>query len=104
MIPAEMTTPATAAEISQIRLWTLEEVAAHTGYALRTLQLRCRADEIEHQHMGRQRRMTTEQVQKLTAEHRVVPAKQRALDPEIARIQRLMDRRAAKRQQPPAAA
>lgn len=44
------------------QLLTLKEVAARTGFALRTLERDCRADRIPHVHCGRARMMTGDQV------------------------------------------
>lgn len=51
------------------RLYTLSEVAALTGFALRTLQRDCRAGKITHVHRGRDRLMTREQVEMLINRH-----------------------------------
>ncbi len=47
------------------KLYTLEEVAAATGFALRTLERDCRAGRIAHVHRGRARMMTADQVEAL---------------------------------------
>lgn len=56
-------------DIGLPKLWTLKEVSEQTGFALRTLQRDCRAGRVTHIHRGRDRLMTTEQVQALIAQH-----------------------------------
>lgn len=46
-------------------LYTLQEVAERTGFALRTLQRDARAGKIAHLHRGRARLMTEEHIQEL---------------------------------------
>jgi excisionase family DNA binding protein len=87
--------PESGDETAQLRLWSLEQVSQTTGMAYMTLVRRCRAGVIEHVQMGRQRRMTTDQVKALIAAS-VVTAPVRPpdpLEPRIARVQRMLDRK-----------
>lgn len=53
------------------RLYTLEEVAQMTGFALRTLQRDARAGRISHIHRGRRRLMTDQHIRELLTTHQV---------------------------------
>jgi hypothetical protein len=84
------------------KLWTLEEVADRTGFALRTLQRDCRAGRIEHVHRGRDRLMTAAQVQKLIEQDTAAlksPGVEalKAVDATRAAAQAMLDRRLARR-------
>lgn len=51
------------------RLYTLAEVAEATGFNLRGLEQDCRHGRVGHVHRGRDRLMTTAQVEALIASH-----------------------------------
>lgn len=55
----------TTADLSDLRLYTLAEVAEHTGLSLRHLTDGARARRFEHVHRGKARLMTAKQIRKL---------------------------------------
>lgn len=82
------------------RLFTLQEVAERTGFALRTLQRDCRASRVAHVHRGRDRLMTEQQVQELIDRHTKIPAPPQPdakLRAKTERLMRLAAKQAAKR-------
>jgi len=81
------------------RLFTLKEVAERTGFSLRTLERDCRAGRVVHVHRGRDRMMTSAQIQMLVDQHTTTPAVL-MIDPRAAtqqRVMRMAAREAAKR-------
>ncbi|WP_433731161.1 hypothetical protein ACQP2Y_21975 [Actinoplanes sp. CA-051413] len=53
------------------RVFTLEEVAARTGWALDTLEEDCRAGRLQHTKRGRKRGMTSSQIADAIHQHTV---------------------------------
>jgi hypothetical protein len=79
------------------RLWTLKEVSEYTHFALRSLEVDCRAGRLEHVHRGRERLMTNAQVDALIASA-TKKARPTAPDTNQIKAQQRLDRMTAARQ------
>ena len=78
-------------------LFTLAEVSNKTGFALRSLELDCRAGRVEHVHRGRDRFMTAAQVELLIAGHTKRPTPTEMDARQAAGLERLNRRMARRR-------
>lgn len=70
-------------------LYTLEEVAARTGFALRTLQRDARAEKFAHVRRGKTRLMTEDQIEDLIKSSTVGGAPRESVINEASKVEAL---------------
>ncbi|GIG57098.1 hypothetical protein Lfu02_14700 [Longispora fulva] len=70
------------------KTWPVEVIAKQLGVSARWLADECRAERVEHVHLGGKRSFTLEQARALVARSTVVPAAVAKREADKARVQR----------------